>query len=82
MGDEHYLSKIERNSYVVDKAPEEIRGQIIRNIKWCREMASRLSNLDYDQREEAIRKIHTLLDDDYERMGFSINNKESNNMHR
>ena len=53
-GEDHYLSKIERNSYVVDHAPAELKDSIIKNILWCRNMASKLSGLDYEQREKVI----------------------------
>lgn len=70
MSDEHYLKKIERNAYVLDKAPEEIRSECLQHIMWARELSSRLDSLDYDVRQDAITKIHSVLDEDYKRMGF------------
>ena len=76
-GEEHYLSKIERNMQVLDKAPEELRAQISQNIIWCREITKRLEQLDYDVREATITKMHKILDDDYLKMGFGT--KEETN---
>jgi len=71
--EEHYLSKIERNTNVLDKAPEQIKEKCINDIKWARELSARLNQLDYAQREEAINSIHTLMDEDYTLMGFELN---------
>lgn len=71
-GPEHYISKIDRNANVVDKAPEDVRVACIANIKWAREMVRRLESLDYDVREATIDRIHALMDEDYEKMGFTI----------
>lgn len=77
MNEEHYLSKIERNANVVSNAPEEIREKCIANIKWARELSNRLDQLDYDQREIAISKIHEVLDEDYASMGFEVKKHQS-----
>ena len=71
-GEEHYLSKIERNTNVVDKAPQGIKQKYIANIKWARELSSRLNQLDYDQRDIAIKNMHKVLDEDYVAMGFEL----------
>ena len=71
-GEEHYLSKIERNTNVIDKAPKEIKQKCIANIKWARELSNRLNQLDYDQRDIAINNIHKVLDEDYIAMGFEL----------
>ena len=75
--EEHYLSKIERNANVVDKAPENIKNECINNIKWSRDLANRLDLLDYDQRDNAINKIHQILDADYVAMGFKLKNNSN-----
>lgn len=80
MNEEHYLEKIERNAYVLDKAPEEIKAVCLQNIKWARDLSSRLDLLDYNERQVAIAKIHDVLDDDYKKMGF--NKEETNGMRR
>ncbi len=72
MNDEHYLKKIERNAYVLDKAPKEIKAECLKNINWARDLSRRLELLDYNERELAISKIHEVLDADYKRMGFGI----------
>lgn len=77
MNEEHYLSKIERNANVVSNAPEEFREKYIANIKWARELSGRLDQLDYDQREIAINKIHEVLDEDYAAMGFELNKHQT-----
>ena len=71
-GPEHYISKLERNVNVFDKAPAHIKSQCLRNITWARELIARLDHLDYPEREQAIRKIHEVLDSDYQAMGFEI----------
>ena len=71
-GEEHYLSKIERNANVVDRAPRNIKNECLTNIRWARDLSQRLENLDYQEREQAIQKIHEILDEDYKRMGFSL----------
>lgn len=76
-GEEHYLSKIERNANVVGKAPEHIRKKCIDNIKWARELSNRLHHLDYDQRDIAINNIHKVLDTDYIDMGFELKQTEN-----
>lgn len=72
-GEGHYLSKIERNCSVIDKAPQAIAQQCANNIMWARELSGKLPQLDYAEREQAIQKIHEVLDSDYENMGFTIN---------
>ena len=71
MGSEHYLSKLERNIQALDIAPEDIRENVIKNIRWARGLIGRLDTIDYPERDKAIRKIHEVLDQDYESMGFS-----------
>lgn len=75
-GEDHYLSKIQRNINVLDKAPEHVRNQCVNNITWARELSSRLQTLDYQEREQAINKIHEILDNDYVLMGFEIEKKQ------
>ena len=76
-GEEHYLSKIERNANVVDKAPDAIKRKCIDNIKWARELSNRLNHLDYDQRDKAIYNIHKVMDEDYVAMGFELKQTEN-----
>lgn len=78
---EHYLSKLERNVNVLDKAPENVRKQCAQNIIWARELIGRLELLDYQEREQAIEQLHKILDDDYQTMGFEIPQKNNNNKH-
>ena len=75
-GDEHYLSKIERNFHVLDKAPYEVRNDAYNHIVWARELSKRLEMLDYQEREQAISNIHKVLDNDYALMGFEIEKTE------
>ncbi len=79
-GEEHYLSKIERNANVVDKAAEGIKQKCIANIKWARELSNRLNQLDYDQRDIAIKNMHKILDEDYVAMGYEL--KQTTNKKR
>lgn len=79
-GEEHYLSKIERNLNVLDKAPEYIRGDVYDHIVWAKELSKRLEMLDYQEREQAIVKIHNVLDNDYMLMGFEVENKNEMTM--
>lgn len=74
---EHYMSKLERNVNVLDKAPESVRKQCARNIIWARELIGRLELLDYQEREQAIEKIDKILDSDYQTMGFEISQKSN-----
>ena len=69
--EEHYLKKIERNANIADRAPSNIRNEIYTNIRWARDLAERLDNLDYNEREQAIAKIHKIMDDDYQTMTFN-----------
>lgn len=78
---EHYMSKLERNVNVLDKAPKSLREQCRRNIIWARELISRLEQLDYQEREIAIKNIHETLDQDYLAMGFEIPQKNNNGKH-
>lgn len=70
--EEHYLKKIERNTNVLDKAPEHLKKQCRDNIIWARELSSRLEQLDYEQKQQAIANIHQILDSDYQMMGFEL----------
>lgn len=74
---EHYMSKLERNINVLDKAPDGVREQCTKNIIWARELIGRLEQLDYQEREHAIEKIHQILDSDYQAMGFEITQKNN-----
>lgn len=76
-GEEHYLAKIDRNANVIVNDGSEKAKQYINNIKWARDLAVRLNNLDYEQREEAIKKIHEVMDKDYQEMGYSLNSSIS-----
>lgn len=72
MNEEHYLKKIERNTNALDKAPETVKMECIKNLNWARNLSSRLELLDYKEREIAIATIHSVLDEDYQKMGFEI----------
>ena len=71
MNQEHYISKLERNTNVLDKAPEHIKQQCSEHIIWARNLIARLEQLDYQEREKAIAQIHNTLDTDYQAMGFT-----------
>jgi len=72
-GEEHYLTKIERNTNAVSgMAIGVLKGHIIANIKWARELSSRLDQLDYQERDKAIANIHQVLDTDYVSMGYEL----------
>lgn len=72
MNEEHYLSKIERNTSVLDKVPTgELKDKYMQNILWARTLASKLEKLDYNERQVAIAKIHAVLEEDYKSMGFT-----------
>ncbi len=79
--EDHYLSKIERNTAVLDKAPVEIKEKCASNIKWARDLAARLDLLDYDQRDIAIKNMNEVLDEDYVDMGFELS-QEAQKMSR
>ena len=72
----HYLEKLGRNVNVFGKCPEYIREEVLSNLNWARELIQRLELLDYDIREQAIQQIHKVLDEDYERMGYSLEDYE------
>ena len=78
---EHYISKLERNLNVLDKAPENIKSQCISNITWARDLIIRLEQLDYQEREQAIEEIHKVLDNDYQAMGFELPQENKNDKH-
>lgn len=69
MNSEHYLSKIVRNTNVLDKIPENKKYRD--NIIWARELSDRLAGLDYIEREKAISMIHEVMDANYKEMGFN-----------
>lgn len=71
---EHYMAKLNRNVNVLDKVPEEYREIFRSNIEWARELIGRLDNLDYNEREVAIQRIHAVLDHDYNSLGFNLEN--------
>jgi len=73
--DKHYIPKLRRNINVLDKAPEDIREEVLNNIIWVKALIDGLPNLDRDQREAAITQIHSVLDSDYEKMGFSLGSR-------
>ena len=72
-GEEHYLTKIERNTNAVNgMAIGVLKEQVIANIRWARELSSRLEQLDYQERDKTISNIHQVLDNDYVSMGFEL----------
>ena len=75
-GNEHYLSKIERNTEVLDKAPENVRAKCAANIEWARNLSARLELLDYDERNKAVIHMNEVLDEDYTSMGFELPEEE------
>ncbi len=75
----YYLEKIERNARAIDKVPMDVKEECREHIIWARELVSRLTMLDYEAREKAINKIHDVMDRDYEKMGFELQNNEINN---
>ena len=81
MNTEHYMSKIERNTLCMDKAPEEIKQKVAQDLIWANQLAARLDLLDYEQRNAAITQLHQVLDDDYAAMGFEIEEKQSTGFH-
>lgn len=76
-GNEHYISKIRRNTEVLDKAPENIRTKCAADINWARNLADRLDSLDCDERDKAIIHMNEVLDEDYTSMGFEIEDKKT-----
>ncbi|MBP3766622.1 MAG: hypothetical protein J6G98_05520 [Bacilli bacterium] len=66
------LAKIERNANVMNNAPEGIKAKCINDLKWARELVGRLQQLDYDIRNNTIKEIHKVLDNDYKLMGYSL----------
>lgn len=75
-GATHFLSKIERNANVIDKASGDMKKDCLQHVIWARELSKRLDSMDYDQRQEAIRKIHEVMDGDYTLMGYKIEDPE------
>lgn len=74
-GPEHYLSKIERNANVVSTASAEVREEFLANIRWAREVASRIETGQigyFEGRDQVIDRIHSLMDADYEKMGYEL----------
>ncbi len=71
----HYVDKLSRNVNVYDKCPEALKKEVLRHITWARDLIKRLNQLDYHEREQAIDNIHRILDEDYEKMGFSLESK-------
>lgn len=76
-GSEHYLSKIERNANVLDKANESIKKECLQHVIWARDLSKRLEQLDYTEREQAIKHIHEVMDGDYALMGYEVKSNES-----
>lgn len=74
---EHYMSKINRNTAVLDKAPENVRAKCFDNIMWARNLAKKLELLDSDERDKAIIHMIEVLDEDYTSMGFEIEDKKT-----
>lgn len=75
---EHYIGKLERNVNAINGASENVRSQCLKNITWARELIGRLDMLDYAERQQAIKKIHEILDSDYQLMGFQIPKTDEN----
>ena len=69
---EHFESKLERNTNVVDKVPEGLRKDFISHINWARELTKRIDSMDPEQKDETIMNMIGILDDDYEKAGFEL----------
>ena len=69
---EHYDNKLERNANVVDKVPEGLRGDFISHINWARELTKRIGSMDFDQRDSSIADMIRILDTDYVKAGFKL----------
>ena len=78
---EHYASKLERNINVLDKAPKSVKEECKKNIIWAKNLIKRLELLDYHEREDAIERIHKILDEDYQKMGFELPQKNNIKKH-
>ncbi len=56
----------------------ELKNKYIADITWARNLVTRLNNLDYGQRELAIKQIKDVMDRDYKVCGFEPEEKEVN----
>ena len=69
---EHFESKLERNVNIADKVPEFMRNEFISHIDWARELKDRFDSMDFDQRDSSIADMIKILDTDYVKAGFKL----------
>lgn len=69
---EHYDNKLERNVNIVDKVPEFMRNEFISHIDWAKDLKDRFDSMDFDQRDSSIADMIRILDTDYVKAGFKL----------
>ncbi len=72
MVNEAVEKRINRNSIVLDKTYDSVKDTVVKHIQEARMKMMNLELLDYDVREETIKSIISQLDNDYELMGFTL----------
>lgn len=70
---EYLLEKINRNSLVMNQVPLEMGKSYLLNLSRAIEISTQSEMLDYlDSSEMMIAKITAILDDDYVKAGFNL----------
>ena len=70
----HYMDYINRNSNILNQISSEgTKGVMIQHIQWALELVKRLDSMDYDQKQEAISKIVSVMNEDFKAAGFEVN---------
>lgn len=70
----HYMDYINRNSNILNQvSSESTKAVMIQHIQWALELVKRLNSMDFDQKQEAISKIVSAMNEDYKAAGFEVN---------
>ena len=72
----HYLEKLGRNVEALNNCPEEIKKEVMLNIDYVRIIVNSFEKLDPEEIEKYKVKINEILDKDYEKMGYSLEEYE------
>ena len=70
----HYMDYINRNSNILNQVSSEgTKAVMIQHIQWALELVKRLNSMDFDQQQEAISKIVSVMNEDFKAAGFELN---------
>ena len=70
----HYMDCINRNSNILNQVSSEgTKAVMIQHIQWALELVKRLNSMDFDQQQEAISKIVSVMNEDFKVAGFELN---------